>query len=324
MKVALLADLFELIGPESESDLGILTYELATGFNEWSQVSQSFSVDLVAKRGSSCGLPLFSIDLDELPSSKPDELNCFARQEAAYCQFILSGLLNEYDLIHSLAPIVAPLQLLSKMGIPVLQTVVAYKEHPSVEFPPLLLNKDKLYRTSVTAKLSTVLGLRHIPAPVDLERFDIARRNNSDYILWMADQEESNKDVAHKISRKLNLPLHTEIGSKTIRELQNAAFLLDLSASHSPIGNQWALRALACGKPVVKWAGSELDELLAPPGIGVTAPLNDVSLLIKRAGELPRTKEAAILRRQLILALHNKRSVIKQYLECYEQLLGIK
>src|SRR5438128_1810550 len=120
MRIALLADLFDSIGPDAQSDRAILTFELADGLREYLRDVGGLTVDLVAKRDSWRGLPLISVDVNELPATADQPLDHYSRQEAAYCQLILAGLLRDYDLIHCLAPIITPLQLIAAMNIPIL------------------------------------------------------------------------------------------------------------------------------------------------------------------------------------------------------------
>lgn len=324
MKIALLTDLFERIGPDNVSDLGIFTFELARGLQVFAEELGGIEVDLVAKRESWQKAGLISIDLEQLPGSPTTEFDRFSRQEAAYCQLILSGLLDDYDLVHCLAALVGPLQLLAAMKIPILQTVVTNANHPSYQFPPALINVNSLLRTSPNSFMAHNGNMRHIPSIVDLQTFTISPKRKPNHILWLADDNDKNAGLAKDIAKKLALPLRVGVKKNVVKELQNAAFLLDLSVKPSVVGDQWALRALACGVPIIKWLGSSLDELLEPPQMGVAVPHGEVELLMKKANGIPHTSEASSLRRQMILALHGSRSIVKQYLECYEKLLGLR
>src|SRR5260370_13104959 len=107
MRIAILADLAEPVGLEARSLNAVLAFEIASAFQRTARETGSISADLVARRGSWRGLPLLSLDPDEVPSSNPQ-----VSQEALYTQLVLSRMLQEYDAIHCLAPLLAPRQIL--------------------------------------------------------------------------------------------------------------------------------------------------------------------------------------------------------------------
>src|SRR5712664_3255802 len=131
MRIALLTDLNERIAPDSVADEAVLAFEIAESLADSAREVGGFALDLVARRGSWQGLPLISLELDDLPHSRDKSLDGFVRQEAAYCELILAGLLQDYHLVHCLAPIVTPLQLLSSMGTAIVQTLLVGDKHPA-------------------------------------------------------------------------------------------------------------------------------------------------------------------------------------------------
>jgi hypothetical protein len=324
MKVALLADLFELVEPNASSDLSILTFELADALREFARDVGGLSVDLIARRRSWQGLPLLSIDLAELPELKDASLDRFARQEAAYTQLVLSGALSDYDLIHCLAPIVAPLQLLAAMGRPIVQTLVTDSAHPSRRLVPVLINEKRIRRIAATSSIAQENNLLCINPAVDLNRFCVSETNKGSYLLWIKDDDRRKQQTAKQIARGLGLPLRTDLAADPVEVLQKATVLLSLAETPSPVGHQWALRALACGKAVAGWKGGGLDELLEPLGTETLVTQGDVGSLIERIGKLKDTPVVTSSRRQLVLALNGRRSIIQQYLECYRLLLGLR
>src|SRR5438105_3007343 len=110
MKVALLAGLDQPVLPAANDPETLVAFELADAFREWRERTPGAAVDLFARKGSWGGLPLVTVNPDELDQQAglPVPL---AVQEALYTQLALGGMLNGYDIIHSLAPVVTVIQL---------------------------------------------------------------------------------------------------------------------------------------------------------------------------------------------------------------------
>src|SRR6476619_1996422 len=112
LRIALLADLAEAVGPDARRGEAALAWELAEGLAEVARDTGELTVDLFARRGSSRGLPLVSLDPGTIVPSPASSRDRPAATEALYTQLVLEGMLRDYDLVHCLAPVVAPLQLL--------------------------------------------------------------------------------------------------------------------------------------------------------------------------------------------------------------------
>jgi hypothetical protein len=319
MRIALLTDLVDTVEPNALASEAALAFEIADALAQSARDAGGFTLDLFARRGSWHGVPLVSVDLDELPRSSSKELDLFARQEAAYCQLILAGMLRDYQLVHCLAPVVTPLQLLSSMRVPIVQTVLV-AGHPSGNLPRVILRRGVFEQTSLVAA-GCANGARVIVPSVDLERFQLHQPEPDGFILWMGTAGRKGHRAASTISGLLGIPLRTPTSGEPTELLCGARLLLHLTSKSSPAGSVWPLRALACGIPVAGWSGADLDALCNRSEIGALAPQGDCDLLVERIREVLAFPDAPQLRREMVLARHNRRAMTARYREVYSSIL---
>lgn len=314
IRIALLADLDEPVGPDAVSEGAAFAFELSEALAESARDVGGISVDLVARRGSSRGLPLISIDPDEALPGAADPLAAFARQDASFTQLVLAGMLADYPLVHCLAPIVAPLLMIASMGARIVHTPIAAEPHPSATIPRALFGPGAL---RYGAPGPAVPGARALPLPIDLSRFRPAAAPGGDFIAWTGAGGERALDDARAIAAALALPLRAVGEGDPVELLQGARALLHLAGAPTPCGAVWPLRALACGAPVAAWREGGLADLVVQPELGALAPRGDTEGLAARIRELPRTSGA---RRQWVLARHSRRAAAAGYREIYAAL----
>jgi hypothetical protein len=319
LRVIILADLAEPVGPGAWNERAALAFEIADALRESSVDVGEFSIDLVARRGSWRGIPLISIDPDELqPADEP--IGTFARQEAAYMQLVLAGMLSHYDVVHCLAPIVTPLQLLGSLGRPILHTA-ADPNHATTVLPMQLLGKEQLVQVSVGHRATTASPRVHVvPAPIDMTRFQPLATPASSYVVWLGSDPDAGR-AAREVAADLELPLKQAGDDDPAALLQHAAVLLHFDTTSAACGSVWTLRALSCGTPVAAWHECGVDELLAEPSLGAVAPRGDVRGLAAKVRALQATKAARAARRHAVLARHTRRSVVGRYRTLYQSIV---
>jgi hypothetical protein len=308
-----LADLSEPVGPEARSPEAVLAFEIASALLRYRQELGGFSVDLVARRDSWHGIPLLSIDPREVPSSDPH-----ATQEAIYSEFVLSGMLRDYDVIHCLAPLIAPVQILLHSGKAVLQNWTVSQAHPAAQILSRLGARGQWRGCAFRRGYNGSVPV--IPASIDLDRFVLPQVSETDYVLYLGGRSETR--TARAICSELQLPLRTELAS-SVADLQNARLLLDLEKPPRSIPPIWALRALACGVPVAGWRGCALDEFIDAPDFGALAPPGDWHGLVRGIREIDTSAAASQIRREKALLKSSRRAMAARFLAEYRVLLGI-
>ena len=316
LRLALLADLAEPVGPDARSGEAALAFELAEGLLEASRDTGEISADLFARRGSWRGLPLVSLDPGEIARRPAHPFDRFAEAEALYAQLIIEGMLRGYDLVHCLAPALAPLQMLAALNVPVVQTLLVPTSHPAAKLVPSLV-APKLLRRASALPLD---GARQIPPGVDTTRFLPAANPSEGYLLWLG---TGRRREAEDIAGFLGLPLRNWWRGDAVSPLQNARALLHLERNPTPTGLVWPLRALACGTPVAGWRGAGLEDVLDRPELGALAAPGDVAGLVHALRGLPDRSTAVPLRRQHVLGRYGRRAMIARYREMYRALTTV-
>lgn len=316
LRLALLAGLEKPVGPTSRGSAAALTFDLAEALHEMARDTGEVTADLFARRGSWRGLPLVSLDPGEIAPPPAHPFDRFAASEALYTQLALEGMLRGYDLVHCLAPVIAPLQLLAAMKIPIVQTVATPARHPAARMPPRLIAPHLLRQASAWP----LAGARAIPPGVDTTRFRPLPAPAADYLLWLG---SGPRREAEGISSRLGIPLRTWKQGDPLPLLQNTHALLHLGRSPSPAGPVWPLRALACGTPVCGWLGAGLEDVLDRPGLGALARPGDLAGLAGAIGALPARRETTALRREHVLGRYGRRAMIARYRELYRSLTTV-
>jgi hypothetical protein len=311
LRLALLTDLRQPVLPTVRSPAAALAFDLAEGLAETAADTRELAVDLFARRGSWHGLPLVSVEPGRLGLRGARQAG--AAQEALYVQLILQGMLRGYDLVHCLAPVVAPLQLLTAQGIPVVQTLTVPATHPAALLPGRLIEPRLLARTAPLP----LEGAVEIPPGVDVTRFRPAASPAEDFLLWLGSGRRSEAEAA---ARAAGLPLRIGTGAEIDGLLPHAHALLHLERSPASAGPLWPLRALACGTPVAGWAGAGLERLLDPPELGALAPAGDDLGLAAALRALPDRREVTAARRERVLGLYGRRAMVARYRELYRSL----
>lgn len=242
IRILLIAGLEEPVSCDSRSDSAALAFELATALAECAAATDEIAVDLVARRGARTPLPLISVDPDELLSDGATKEEAALAEEAILCQVALAGLLDGYDVVHTLSPAVAVLQIAAAQGAAIVQSI---ESGASAAIVRRLIAPDRLVQTER-------------PAGVDLTRFRPTEQPRRDFVLWLGGGDE---ESARTTAESLALPLRTFGDDDPVALLQHAHALLHFEATCI-----WPLRALACGTAVTGWQGSGIDEsLLSSP-----------------------------------------------------------
>lgn len=301
LRILLLAGLDEPLTGDARGDAAALAFELASALALCAADTGEIAVDLVARRGSRTGLPLVGVDPSELaPARGP------IAEEALLCQVGLSGLLEGYDIVHSLLPAVAVLQIAAAQGSAIVQTVAGRRGAAAGEVLARIVDSRRLAQ------------VREVGAGVDLTRFRGGLKPAlREHLLWSGAGSEAE---AREVAAGVDLPLRTLGDGDVVELLQEARALLHLAPRATPFGAVWPLRALACGTPVLGWEGAGLEALAPEPLLGALAPRHDVRTLIARARALPPRAEDAVARRELCLARHGARAMVGRYREVYREL----
>jgi len=313
-RIALITDLREAVGPDSRSELATATFELVQAVQAWATTTRSAVVDLVARRGSWRGLPLVSIDPDELGELPAHPGAWPSAQEALYTRLWAFDMLTGYDVVHCLAPVVAPVHLTTLGGTPVVQTVLSSVSDPSSWLIRRLTPPGLLRQVATTPAVGRAAELPVVRVPVDASRFPLTERGS---VLLTDGTGDDGTAVA--LGEQLGRPV-IRLGTDPADSLRQAWLLLHLAPSPSPCGAPWALRATACGLPVAGW-DSGLGAVLPEPGIAALAPAGDVAALAAAIEALPDGPEVARQRRELVLALHSPSASMARYRAIYQELL---
>jgi hypothetical protein len=321
IRIALLADLDEPVGPEARSGDAMLTFELAESLAESVKDLGGLEVDLVARAGSWRGLPLISLNPEEVLPAPDTSLVRFALQDAAYCQLVLSGLLDDYHLIHCLAPITTPLQMLAARGSRIVLNLTRDEHHPSTRLPPALIGPGLLRTVSQHPVSSEAGGPVFIPVSVDLKRFRTAPGGLEERVLWSGAGGTQGEEATARLAAELGLSWSVCQGTDPVEQLRLARVLFHPCERAEPWGAHWPLRALASGVPVASWLGGGLESLVDHPSLGALAPPGDTGGLAQQLRLLPSRAEAGDRRRQRVLAAHSRRAVVARYRELYGALL---
>ena len=275
--------------------------------------------DLFARRGSWHGLPLVSLDPDEIEAASTDPLVSFAVQETMYTQLWVNGLLHGYDIVHCLAPIISPLQLISAAGTPIVQSVTVPRTHPACWLASRLLPGSVFQRVAMTRDAGVALGVPVIRACVDLARFSVTDEP-AEYLVWDGSGGEAGAASAQAIGERLGYPIRGVADHDAPALLKKATALLHLAETASPCGFPWPLRALACGVPVAGWQ-EVLADVARGSAIGALAPLGEWYTLAERLQEIPSRGEFVRQRREMVLARYGSTAMAAQYRKIYQELL---
>lgn len=359
LRVALVADPDAPLVAEALTPAAALAYELAAALAEHVHGAGDLVVDLFAARGSACGLPLVSLDPAELPAVVAEPLARHARREALLTQLVLSGMLEGYTVVHCLAPVVTPMQVLAATGALLVQTLVEGPAHPSTQLPPRLVNAARLRRVAVVAappvvELSKLLAEGASPRDrtddedpmslaantvpeslavgIDLDRYRPAAVAPEQHLAWWGSGGATGEALAREVARRVGLPLRTPAEGESPELLAHARALLHLDPHPTPCAAVWPLRALACGTPTVALAGGGLEALYEErvgepiavagtlvPGAGTKALT--IEALASAVESLPSRAELLPLRRRRALGLHNRRAMAARYREIYSELV---
>lgn len=317
-RVAMLADLREPLGPDATAEIGVTGYEIVRAVGEWAATTGTVTVDLFARRGSWRGLPLVSVDPDDLGPVPDDPLAWFAVHETVYGQLWVSGMLTGYDVVHCLAGIVTPLPFLVAAGTPVVETLLHVPDHPACWLLPRLLPGRSVRRVAVAEATAAALDIPLVPACVDLSRF-VPADGPGRHLAWDGTGGEDGAAAAAAVGARLGYPVRTIGDLDPVTMVQQAVVLLHLSTAAAGCAAPWALRALACGTAVAGWHGP-LDGLVGEPGLGALAPVGQWEVLADGIRSLPGRAEAG-RRRERVLARHGPTAMVARYRRIYRDLL---
>jgi hypothetical protein len=321
LRIALLADLSEPLLPEARGEAAALGFEFACGLARCARESGEIAADLFARRGSRTPLPLVSLDPGELlpAGGWAGEGERAAAVEALLCQVALSGLLEGYQVVHCLAPVLTALQIAAAGGAAIVQTLPGRRSSPRARVLTHLIAPQRLSQVVVAPRGAAGVR-RHVPAGVDLTRFRPAARPGEEHLLWLGTGGAAGERAAAAAAEALGLPLRTFGDGEIEALLQHARALLHLAPGPSDWGHVWCLRALACGTPVAGWAGNGLEDLAAGPVLGALAPPGDGGALAEGLRALPPRRRTGAARRQVCLGRHGSRAMVARYREIYREL----
>lgn len=315
LRIALLTDINEAIHPGSLSGESVFAYELVRSLKESAESIGAISLTLFARRHSSAGIPTVSLDPSEFGMAE-NKLDAYAFQEALYVQLVLSGMLDGYQLIHSLAPIASPLLLLAQKGLPIIQTLVAGPEHPAsrlcTKIPGMKMQQVHIGPYQISDAYAA------IPPSVDLQEFYPHAKAEDDFIFWLGKTGEPSAILAEQIASDLKLPLRTAESGDPKELIRHARLLLHLPDSPSATESVWPLRALACGTAVAGWYSENLEKILFKPELGFFTKPGETEKLREGVQLIPNREIAGALRREFVLALYGRRAMAARYRDLYK------
>jgi hypothetical protein len=244
-RILLIAALDEPVTSDSRSDAAGFAFELATALAQCADDTGEVAADLVARRGSRTPLPLVSVDPGELLSDGSGEAEAVLAEEAILTQLALAGLLEGYEIVHILSPMVGVVQLAAAQGSAIVQSIAQ-----SIDGGRGSAAKALVSRLVVPERLAQTGP----PAGVDLNRFRPVDDPRRDFALWLGSGEER---AAREASASLDLPLRTFGDNDIVALLQHARVLLH-AGPEQPLP-LWPLRAVACGTDVAGWIAVPSD-----------------------------------------------------------------
>jgi glycosyltransferase involved in cell wall biosynthesis len=228
-------------------------------------------------------------------------------------------MLHGYDIVHCMAPIISPLQVIAAAGTPVVQSVTTAWTHPACWLAARLLPNTIFRRVAMTKETGTALGIPVVQTCVDLARFTVTDAA-AEYLVWDGSGGQTGSAIAQEIGKRLSYQIRSVAEYDAPAVLRKAVALLHLSESLSPCGFPWLLRALACGVPVAGWQ-EVLSGLVSEPAIGALAPVGEWRILTERILELSNHSGSTHRRREMVLAQHGPTAMAAQYRKIYWELL---
>jgi hypothetical protein len=313
-RIALLFNVDVTIQPGA-SGPSAFAYELARALVAREHTMAAWQGTVFGRRGPETPFPMVSLDTSALPSVPSAELGAFARNEAAYTHAALAGLLDDFDLIHVIVPLLSPMLLLARTRSILLQTRTASSGHPAHAFLPAILG-DRVHTVGLSMSPSGHSPPRDIAPAVDLADLPVLPPHPGGALLFTGGGELA---VAHALAERLRRPLLMP-DQRPWRETLAACWAV-VHLSHEPDDPAawWVAAALAAGRPVGAWAGGALDRLARAPERIALAPAGDIDRLAAALCEL--SPGATAPRRELALAHFGARAAAARYHELYRHLL---
>ncbi len=322
MKVAILTDVVEPLGAEARAPAVIAGYEIVTAMAESAARVGRLSIDVVARRGTSIDVPLISLEPDELGAWPADAAAQQSFQDALYCQLVLARLLDGYDLVHCVTPVVTPLQLLAAAGVPLVLTVAWSASESAATLPFRLIAPSRLVVATVGGTaLPLELGATPVPLSVDLAVYTPRPKVKRRPVLWLGSGGDSGLQSARDAAERLSVPLEAHDGGCQPGVLQRARSLLLPAAAPSVLDHVWAARATACGTPVVGCLDAGLEDVLDDPVVGALSRPGDAAELAAAVAACDIGWHAQRERRDRALALHGRSAMASRYRRLYDRAL---
>jgi hypothetical protein len=313
-RIALLFNVDIMIEPGA-SGSSAFAYELVRALVAREHTMAAWQGTVFGRRGPETPFPMVSLDTSVLPSVPSAELGTFARNEAAYTHAVLAGLLDDFDLIHVIVPLLSPLLLLARTRSILLQTRTASSDHPANAFLQAILG-DRIHAVGLSMSPSGHSPPRDIAPAVDLAELPILPPHPDGALLFTGGGEQA---VAHALAERLRRPLLVP-SQRPWRETLAACWaVVHLSHERDDPTAWWIAAALAAGRPVGTWAGGALDHLARVPERIALAPRGDIHRLAGALCEL--SPGATAPRREAALAHFGARAAAARYHELYRHLL---
>ena len=316
LRIALLTNLEEEFTSASTSNESVFTYELASALLQSAKNTGGISIDVIARKSVAGDLPVISIDPSELGEISVDPLNRFAYQDAIYSLLLLKGMLNEYALVHCLAPVVTPILLLAANGIPIVQTITVDSSHPCVDLLPKLAG-SRLRQVSIGA-YDLHKNIAAIPPSVDLSRFHPVTKPDDNFIFWPGKKDEKVLMEIKPIATSLGLPLYTFEDGNPEDMVKHARLTLYFPNGSLPCEPIWLIRALACGTPIASWSTPVFKQLFCRTELGIFANKNDITSLKEGIKNILPRDEGTTIRREYALGMFGQRSQAARYRDLYK------
>jgi len=318
VKVLVLADLGEALGAAALSADAVLAWELANALAALRDTVGGVEVDLVARRGSEAVLPLITADPDELAPPGPTSSDDAARQDALYTQMVLAGVADGYDVVHALAPLVAPIQVLVSAGRRVCQTVTMRPAHLSAQVGRIV-PRQLLHLVALGTQGQD--PLRAAPPPVDLNRFQPGDAVPDAYLVWSGAGGPDAHTVGREAAESLGMTLRRLDEADPAALLRRSAGMVHTPYPAAPVDIMWPVRALACGLPVVSWEDRVLQRYCDASGLASFVAPGDPPAIAAGFSRLAAA-DGRDRRRATTVAWSGYRAVAARYREIYEHLAG--
>lgn len=353
MKIALIAHCLHPIREPFEGGLEMVTYILCRSLKE-----RGHEVHLYGHRDSNPDFDIRPIPTDCLyPSEMLAQMAAMGhdatavRESLGYAKVMNEIAHDDYDIVHNHALHFMPILMGSSLHIPMITTIHT-PEFPYLQFGALGVKGTNRQTFTMVSESLARTWARFIPTAtvvhngIDLSQWAYIEKPEGDYLFWYGricpekGTEEAIKAAIasdnslvlagpisncayfdKKIAPLLDHKCIDYIGHKTQKELVpllgNAKALVFTSTWEEPYGLTLA-ESLACGTPVIAFAGGATGEILTDK-TGMIVPKLDIGALVAAIHSLSKIDREDCRKRAVNFCSHER--MVDGYLAIYDRLL---